>query len=85
MATRRRFLRDSTLALAGAASLPKALKAQESRVAPSDQVRVGVIGCNGMGFSDLNSIMKVPEVECVALCDIDDEVLSRRAGQVTER
>ena len=85
MATRRRFLRASTLALAGAASRPKVLKAQESRVAPSDQVRVGVIGCNGMGFSDLNSIMKVPEVECVALCDIDDEVLSRRAGQVTER
>ena len=85
MSTRRRFLRDSTVALAGTAGLPQVLRAQRSNIAPSDQIRVGVIGCNGMGFSDLASIMKVPEVECAALCDVDNEVLARRASQVEER
>jgi predicted dehydrogenase len=85
MATRRRFLRDSTLAVAGAASLPGALEARQAAVAPSDRIRVGVIGCNGMGFADLSSIMKVPDVECAALCDVDDEVLHRRAGEAEER
>ena len=81
MATRRRFLRDSTLAVAGAAGLPGVLEARQAVTAPSDRIRVGVIGCNGMGFADLSSIMKVPEVECAALCDVDDEVLNRRAGE----
>jgi predicted dehydrogenase len=84
MPTRRRFLRDSSLALAGAASLPQTLRAQRAAVAPSDQIRVGVIGCNGMGFANLRSIMKIPEVECAALCDVDDEVLNVRAGEAEE-
>ncbi len=85
ISTRRRFLRDSCVVVAGTADLPKVLRAQRSNIAPSDQIRVGVIGCNGMGFSDLTSIMKVPEVECAALCDVDNEVLARRASQVEER
>jgi len=85
MATRRSFLRDSTLAVAGAAAIPKSLRAQKSSVAPADQIRIGVIGCNGMGFADLSSMMRVPEVELVALCDIDDEVLNRRAVEVEEK
>ena len=37
-----------------------------------------------MGFSDLRSILKVPEVECGALCDVDASVLNRRADDVEE-
>jgi predicted dehydrogenase len=51
-------------------------------VAPSDQVRIGVIGVNGMGFSNLRSILKIPEVTCAALCDVDASVLVRRASEV---
>ena len=62
--------------------IPGVLRARPGRVPPSDQVRVGVIGVNGMGFSDLGSILKIPEVECGALCDVDDSVLNRRAAEV---
>jgi predicted dehydrogenase len=62
--------------------VPGVLRARVGRVAPSDQVRVGLIGCNGMGFHNLGSILKVPEVECAALCDVDDSVLNRRAAEV---
>ena len=65
MLSRRHFVRDSGI-VAGAMMLPAALRARVARVAPSDQVRVGVIGINGMGFTNLRSILKIPEVECGA-------------------
>ena len=35
-----------------------------------------------MGFSDLQAFLRNPEVEgCIALCDIDDEVLNSRAAE----
>ena len=82
MTTRRRFLRDSSVAATGAMVFPSILPGQVGRVAPSDRIRVGVIGCNGMGFADLRSILKVPEVECGALCDVDDSVLATRVTEV---
>ena len=32
-------------------------------------------------FSDLQAFLRNPEVECIALCDIDDEVLNSRAAE----
>jgi predicted dehydrogenase len=57
-------------------------RASSKTVAPSDRINVGVIGCNGQGFSDLSAFLENAEVECIALCDIDDSVLARRAGNV---
>jgi len=48
-------------------------------------VRVGLIGANGMGWSDLNSMLKVPGVQCTALCDVDANVLNRRAAELKAR
>ncbi len=84
MTSRRRFVRDSSIVAGGALAVPGLLRAQMGRVAPSDRIRVGAIGINGMGFEDLKAILKVPEVECAALCDVDASVLSRRAGEVEE-
>jgi predicted dehydrogenase len=81
MKSRRQFVRDSGIAV-GAMMIPGVLRARVGRVAPSDQVRVGVIGVNGMGFHNLGSILKIPEVECGALCDVDASVLNRRATEV---
>ena len=81
MPSRRQFVRDSGLVV-GAVMVPSILRARVPRVAASDRVRVGVIGCNGMGFSNLRSILKIPEVECGALCDVDASVLNLRAGEV---
>lgn len=81
MTSRRHFVRDSSIAF-GAMMLPGVLQARAGGIPPSDQIRVGVIGVNGMGFHNLGSILKIPEVECGALCDVDASVLNRRAGEV---
>jgi hypothetical protein len=43
------------------------------------------IGINGMGWSDLTAILKNPGVECVALCDVDKNVLDKRAAELPRK
>lgn len=85
--SRRTFLQHSAALLAGAgaaAVLPASLLAQKRRVAPSDRIRFGLIGANGMGWANLTSHLKLPEVEAVALCDVDERVLDERSAQLTQ-
>jgi predicted dehydrogenase len=49
--------------------MPVSAGANQS-VAASDQVRVGVIGCGGMGMNNLMNFRKQPDVQIVAVCDV---------------
>jgi predicted dehydrogenase len=65
--------------------LPDAIAAPFSpsrTISAADKINIALIGCKGMGFYDLENAMKQPGVECVALCDIDDEVLTKRTADV---
>ena len=53
-------------------------------IAPSDQINIGAIGINGMGWSDLKSILKVPGINLAALCDVDQNVLTKRMSELAE-
>jgi predicted dehydrogenase len=81
MTTRRKFLKNSAMATAGLTIAPAFSGAIKGNQA-SDRINVGLIGCNGQGFSNLSEFLRHPEVECLALCDIDDSVLNRRASNV---
>jgi predicted dehydrogenase len=35
-----------------------------------------------MGFADLKSFLSQPGVECAAICDVDSNILNKRAGEV---
>jgi len=65
-------------------ALPGTLTGRPRRVAPSDQIRIGLVGCNGMGWTNLRSHLKIPEVAAVALCDVDGNVLDKRAKELTD-
>jgi predicted dehydrogenase len=45
---------------------------------------VGVIGVNGMGWSNLTSFMKIPDINVAALCDVDDNVLNFRKYELAK-
>lgn len=85
--TRREFLETSSAGLAGA-GLSGAVS-QESRseasVPPSDRLRFGAIGINGMGWTDTNALLGIDGVECTALCDVDRNVLEKRAAELEEQ
>lgn len=88
MINRRNFIQKSAQAGAGlalTAALPwQALAQQKQSVAASDKIRVGVIGVNGMGWSNLTSMNKIPEVQVVALCDVDSNVLNWRKYELAK-
>jgi predicted dehydrogenase len=82
--SRRAFLKESANAAAAAAfaTMPMADLLTRRRIPPSDQLNVGVIGANGMGWSDMSSMIKIPGVNCVAIADVDASVLTRRSADV---
>lgn len=79
---RRQFLAQSATLALGLTALPAFAEKISYRIAASDQLNVGVIGCNGMGWANLQSILKHPGIKCIALCDVDENVLTKRAGEL---
>jgi len=74
--TRREFVLQASataIALQGASG---------QQAAPSDRIRVGFIGLNGMGSDRLNQFMRHPDVTAVAVCDLDSTHLERAAAAV---
>ncbi|MDJ0276460.1 Gfo/Idh/MocA family oxidoreductase [Sphingomonas sp. 2R-10] len=55
---------------------------QRRRMAASDKLQVGVIGCKGMGWANLTAMMKGADVVPVALCDVDARVLAERGAEL---
>ena len=85
---RRNFLQKSAFTAAGLGMAPLFGSSYQSiygQTAPSNKVKVGLIGCRSQGWSNLNTFLQYPEVECIALCDIDDEWLNKRADDVFKK
>lgn len=85
MTTRREFIRQSAALAAAGLVVPRSLSAlgrvETAKAAPSDTVRVALIGCKSMGWYDLSDIMKSEGVKCVALCDVDQGILDAKAAE----
>lgn len=86
--SRRKFINASVKATAGAGllgALPwNVIAKSKSPVAQTDKINVGVIGVNGMGWSNAKSFMKIPEVNLMAVCDVDDNVVRKRMAEMKE-
>lgn len=78
--SRRRFLGTATTAAAGAAF--GVMPTLGRTLAPSDSLRFGVIGVNGMGWANLWAHQRIDGVSCTALCDVDANVLQRRGAEL---
>lgn len=71
MASRRKFIRQSSMAAAGFMIVPRHVLGK-GHVAPSDKLNIAGIGAGGKGASDLSEFAKSSQVNIVALCDVDD-------------
>ena len=76
------------MAIAGMSMTPALpmdlLSLYRRRVSANDKIHVGLIGCKGMGFNNLYSLLKLGEIEVVALCDVDESVLRKRTADLEE-
>lgn len=56
----------------------------KNRIAPSDQLNIGVIGIKGIGWANVKAALKIPGVNLVAICDVDQSVISQRLGELAK-
>jgi predicted dehydrogenase len=86
--SRRAFLLRTTAGLplmAAAGSLLAAPRAGAALAVPSERIRVGLIGCGGMGRGDLATFLQFDDVECPVVCDVDDRMLAEAVALVEKR
>jgi predicted dehydrogenase len=69
---RRAFLKKSAIGALGFSLLPSLI----SKAAPSDKLRIAHIGLGGMGNQHMQWFATLPEVDIVALCDVDEDHLN---------
>ena len=84
--TRRDFLKDAAKTTAGVGALGAItfLTNPERVFGANNRVRVAVCGLHGRGKDHLEAYSHLPNnVEVAALCDVDENVLQKRAGEVS--
>jgi predicted dehydrogenase len=85
---RREFLKQSARATAAIGApwiVPVSVFGVPGTVAPSDRIVLGLIGAGGMGQANASSFMNEPDVQLVAVCDVDQSHLSRATEIVNDK
>jgi predicted dehydrogenase len=86
MPNRRKFIKNAATLLGSSMALSSfdntAFAIFKNRIAPSDQLNIGVIGINGMGWANATTAIKIPGVNLVAICDVDEAVINKRLGEL---
>lgn len=86
--TRRQFLRRGSAAVAGAAAFPAIVPAAaiaQGDSAPSNRITLGFIGLGKQGReSHLGSLVRKPDVQILALCDVEKGRLERSKAHVED-
>jgi predicted dehydrogenase len=82
--TRRNFIKTASMFAAGSVLSLDALSKARTNASPASKIQVALVGGNSQGWIDLESFLKNPEVECVALCDVDRNVINRLTDNVVK-
>jgi predicted dehydrogenase len=79
--TRRQFVK-STVAACAAPTIISGLAA--GQIAANDRITIALIGCGGMGNSNLRHFLRLPDTHCVAVCDVDAQRAASTRDAVNE-
>jgi len=92
--SRRRFLSGSlssvgAMAVGGATvttaqSQSNKASGQNNVLGANERIRVGLIGCGGMGRGDLRTFFRNQEVQCPVVCDVDDAMIANAVKTVKQ-
>ena len=83
--SRREFISTSSklVAIAGMSGIiPVVSKAKANKISANDKIIIGLIGARGQGGYIHSLAIKQPGVECAAISDIDDSVLSEKTADI---
>ena len=82
---RRDFLRTASAAGVGFAMSARVGPLIAQGRPPNETVRVAVIGLNSRGLTHLQDVVRSPNAELAALCDVDAQVLAKAVEDAVER
>lgn len=85
MSSRRKFIRQSAALLAGSTVLQNWSQPLFARNPPASQLNIAVIGAKGMGWSNTRAAMKIPGVNLVAICDVDQSVINDKMAELQKQ
>ena len=87
---RRNFIRSSATVASGVATATvggtkaASVWSKTRGVSPNDKIHVALIGCGGMGRYNLSEFLRLDQVECLALVDVDDAQTQKGVKGVEE-
>lgn len=76
MTSRRKFIKASSIALAGISALPHSCDPKKI-ISANDRIRVGAIGAGIMGFKNIDFSLQIPGIELAGVCDLYSGRLER--------
>lgn len=71
--SRRRFLAGAAVAAAGFTIVPRHVLGGAGYVAPSNKTTLAAIGTGGQGLQNVQAFLEFPELQVVAVCDVNRE------------
>jgi predicted dehydrogenase len=77
-------MKGTGAALAGSLMIGPEALTQVPSVSANGKFNIGVIGCNGMGWSNTNSFLKMSDVDLLGICDVDNNVIQKRLSSYKE-
>jgi predicted dehydrogenase len=86
--SRRSFIKKATGLVLGAAGFPHIVPASamgRGGNAPSNRITLGCIGLGMQGIPNMRSFLEIPNVQVVALCDLDSTHLTEGKAIVDEK
>ena len=76
---RRNFIMSTTTLAGGLLIAPQFVTASKGkRISQNDKINIGAIGIKGMGWANTNSLLKMNDVDLIAICDVDQSVIDQR-------
>lgn len=80
------FLKSAGALMAAGAFAPSLTNNLFARpVKANDRLNIALIGCRNMGWADLQDALILPDIRCVALCDVDNHILNDRAKELNDQ
>ena len=84
---RKIFIKNSALLTSAGLMLPgfSSLPSAHGIIGSNDTVNIGTIGLNSMGWWNTKSLLRIPRVNLVAICDVDNRVLQKRKAEMDDQ
>ena len=82
--SRRKFITAAGAALVLPAFVPDYALGLDGKVAPSNKITLGIIGCGNMGTANTQAFLNESDCQVVAACDVDKDHLTSLVNIINE-